>query len=760
MSLSLTPLSSLPLEITVLILCLGIWGYGLYASRFQTTTVRAITSFLRLIILTVAWLIVHELTMVTTQSVKKPRHTAVLMDRSGSMFSGNNAPSGTSRINEGMRIVETLQKEGIKTMNFSFADQLSPGIPVQTSKNSETLPMASSGTDFMSALTQLIRQNPDLGQIILISDGHDFSPLSRMSPDQIDAFVQVNAIPPIHSVYIGTMDETPDMLVHSVEAPSFSYIRSPLKIDVTMLARKMTDTVPQIQLLEDQKVIQFQSAALDEHGFGRGSFEIYPDQVGEHLYQIHIPPHADEKNTKNNTQSFLVKTGRDKINVLHIAGSVTPDLQGLRSVFERDPFIEFTAFYILRTREHSQISINGRAIPPDEMALVQFPVEEIFDRQLFSFDVVIFQDFDAGNYFRNSYQARKLLRKITTFVTDQHGGLVFISGPRTASGPSLALTPIGSILPVPPKAFRTRYHDGFQDLKPAEKGDSSLLEHPLLQGFEGGLPRIFGYMETGKPHKNTRILLKTKTNEPVLATRLVGNGRTLFLNTSSSWVWRREAMISGRTGADYDHFWRNMLKWASGDPSFNPIQIQTSSSRENPLLLKTEILLRDDHFRPLSRKQGTVRVQSVDHPDQIVELPFTTSRDGVANLSAALTEPGFYRVLYAPDPNAKTPSSDKKSPSGSRYAIVKNIFLGGSMTEYRESDPRPETLRLLSSATGGRFFEHTDTFSTSAIDSTSMTVESVVSTRRTRLRDSILLLPILLLLAGLEWFVRRQNHLA
>ncbi len=735
MTFALHPLGSPLWEGLIAALCLGLWIYGLYVSRYHSLKVRWATGLLRLMILSVGWLILHEATFISKTMSVEPMKSAILVDRSGSMSTYLSSESGLTRLDRATEVVETIRQSELKTSLYSFDEQLVQGLPTE---------VPSAGTQFQDALSQLLASESNLAQIVLISDGHDFSPLTGMTSEEQENWLSMQGMPPIHSVYIGTMEDEPDLLIHSIEAPSFSYIRAPLKIDVTILARNLSNSDPQVQLLEDEKVIQFQTPVLDEHGFGRVNFEIYPDRVGEHLYQIHVPAHARESNTLNNSQFFMVETGRDKISVLHIAGSVTPDLQGLRALFENDPFIELTAFYILRTREHLQIGTDGRLIPPDEMALVQFPVEEIFDRQLYSFDVVVFQDFDAGNYFQNSYQARKLMQKIVLFVKENRGGLIVIAGPKTASGPSLALSPVGDILPIIPKKHRTPYIMETRQMKATETGK----HHPVLIGFGSSLPEIFGLMDTHSLHAEADLLLQTPKKEPLLATRHVGKGRTIFLNSSSSWVWRREAMSEGKTSTEYDLFWRQVLKWVSGDPSLNPTQLKASTSQEQPLQVHTDLQLRNVNYVPLKNRKGTLTIRSAQsrESEALQTVPFTTSTNGMASLSLNLKQPGYYQMeLQAGKGVPKT---------------VRNLFLGGSVAEHQKNEPQPETLKILSSLTGGRFFDSPESFSVDDIQTKDKTIEKVIETKRVKLRDSLFLLPFILILAALEWIIRRSHHMA
>jgi len=751
MSYTYTSLPSIWLEILVALACIAVWAYSVFSTRHQRPLIRIATSILRALILAVAFLVIHEFTLITRKTVTEPLQTAVLVDQSGSMRMTQSAVAknllagseAASRLDQAVQLVESLHSAENQTLQFSFDESLHPGPPQ---------PGASSGTHFMNSISELLSKQGDLSQIVLISDGHDFSPLTTMTTEEVKTWLETVGSPPIHTILIGDQEDDPDFLIHSVEAPSFSYVRSPLKIDVTILGRKLEGNAPQVQLLEDEKIIQFQTAALDEHGFGRVSFEIYPDQVGEHLYNIHIPPHPDETNLNNNSQNLLIKTGRDKINVLHISGSVTPDLQGLRSIFEQDPFIEFTAFYILRTQEHMQIGVDGRMIPPEEMALVQFPVEEIFDRQLYSFDVVVFQDFDAGNYFRNSYQARKLMRKIATFVQEQNGGLVVIGGPRTAKGPPLALTAVGDILPVELFPYRTRYREASTN----RFRTNINWDHPILEGFSGSFPKLFGSMELKGLHPEADLLIADSEQTPILATRHVGRGRTVFLNSSSSWLWRREALAKGETADAYHTFWRQVLKWVSGDPNLNPSQVTPNTSQERPLDLQAEIELRNANYHPVELAQGEAHIVPVDKSlqQEPITIPFTTSKEGRALIQSEVPSPGFYRLEIDTGPTKGAQQDDNQ------FILKRNIFLGGSVLEHQENAPVPETLQLLSDLSGGTYSQSEEVFQPSILEKHRKVKTSTTETQRLRLRDSIYLLPILLLLVAAEWYIRRQNHLA
>ena len=84
---------------------------------------------------------------------------------------------------------------------------------------------------------------------------------------------------------------------------------------------------------------------------------------------------------------------RDRLRLLHVAGRPTYDVRALRMWLKSDESIDLVAFFILRTDED-----NTETTDDSELALIPFPVDELFTEHLPSFDAVILQDIDAVTY--------------------------------------------------------------------------------------------------------------------------------------------------------------------------------------------------------------------------------------------------------------------------------------------------------------------------------------------------------------------------
>ena len=121
-----------------------------------------------------------------------------------------------------------------------------------------------------------------------------------------------------------------------------------------------------------------------------------PNKMGDQLLQLRLAPLDSETNLQNNLAYLSVPVRANRLKVLHIAGRTSWDVRYLRSLLEDSPEIDLISFFILRDPFE-----DANNIPENELALIQFPVEELFMVELFKFDVVVFHNFTIKKYLRN-----------------------------------------------------------------------------------------------------------------------------------------------------------------------------------------------------------------------------------------------------------------------------------------------------------------------------------------------------------------------
>ena len=112
-------------------------------------------------------------------------------------------------------------------------------------------------------------------------------------------------------------------------------------------------------------------------------------------------------------------------------------------MLRRDPNVDLVSFFILRTETDEQPWNRN------EMSLIPFPTYEIFEDQLHSFDLVIFQNFNYAPYGVEPY-----LAGIREYV-EQGGAFAMIGGDLSFGAGGYAQTPLQEILPVDVPTMRS-----------------------------------------------------------------------------------------------------------------------------------------------------------------------------------------------------------------------------------------------------------------------------------------------------------------
>ena len=280
----------------------------------------------------------------------------------------------------------------------------------------------------------------------------------------------------------------------------------------------------------------FQSEADD----AQVTFRFVPERIGKEIYAVKATTVEGEAITRNNERWFVVNVIRDRIRVLQVVGRPSWDVRFLRQFLTGNPNVDLISFFILRTADDLRRTSN------QELSLIPFPTNELFEEQLGSFDAVVFQNFDYG-----PYDMARYLPEVRDYV-EGGGGLLMLGGDLSFGAGGYAGTAVADVLPVrlPPTAAPA------QNIDPApfrpvlsEAG----ARHPITRLAFGGeandalwraLPELPGTNIVLGPTEGATVLAEHPTRRgqdgeamPVLAIREVGEGRSMALTVDSSWKW-------------------------------------------------------------------------------------------------------------------------------------------------------------------------------------------------------------------------------
>jgi hypothetical protein len=371
-----------------LLVSLGFHYWGL--RRERSALMRHLLLWLRVLASAMLLLFLLEPGRRSMTLAHLPGSIAVLVDQTASMQLPVRS-GGQTRAAEAAKVVEgLLEQRGERPESvelFGFGESLTP---VTLASLREEIPKAEH-TDLLAGLRALqhaTQGSKPLVGVVLVSDGADNTRLRHGMNAQAVEFLKSLQVP-VSTVLVGE-EKLVDLAIERIQVDGFAFVRSKLQVDASVRLRGLQGKRLGILLKSEGQVVAAKEVQAEfEDELQTVSFEITPDRTGRFVYTVVAEVSPEEILTDNNERSFSLKVMRDRIRVLLVSGRPSWEERFLRGLLKEDANIELVSFYILRNyNDSTEVSDESQ-----EMSLIPFPMREIFDEQLSSFDVVIFQKF-------------------------------------------------------------------------------------------------------------------------------------------------------------------------------------------------------------------------------------------------------------------------------------------------------------------------------------------------------------------------------
>ncbi len=597
------------------------------------------------------------------------------------------------------------------------------------------------GSDLGAALESIARAADERpAAIVVLSDGRLDRPGEIATGESTRAALGQLAVP-VHTVALA--ESAPrDASIRKVLAAGVAVAHQPFSLrieigcdgglscgDIPVVARELRDQGPPATLAEGVAHVVAGKAEVE--------LTMTVERAGARILEISIQPPEGDEIPENNRRFVSVDVKRDRVRVLHVAGRPTYDVRALRMWLKSDASVDVVAFFILRTHD-SDVKASA-----DELALIPFPVDELFTEQLPTFDAVVLQDFNAA-----PYGLTKHLPDLARYVNDG-GGLIMVGGKDSFVGGNYADTPLAKVLPVELDDSR---HASAVDLAwfaphLTDVGRSAPVLAPLRALLGDELPDMPGTNVVGDARPGTTVLMthpvrRTRGGNPmpVLALGEQGSGRTMALSIDGSHRLLFSNFAARDAGRAHGAFWDAMLGWLMRDPRFEPAVVDVKggciAGEEATLIL-----------RPLAGQKGeaTLKVVRLGSADVVRERKTTLDGSGkpVEILAGALDAGGYSAVVEVGAGAGKGPRTRRD------FACEK----GGD--EWADSRPDNARLEAIAAATGGKYVRPSEAGSLPLPPATQVAAERQVAP----------LLPAwawaigAAMLLGAHWIVRRLGGL-
>jgi len=430
----------------------------------------------------------------------------------------------------------------------------------------------------------------------------------------------------------------------------------------------------------------------------------------------------------------------EKIRVLLAQAYPNFEFRYLHNLLSRDETVELRSVLQEADAEH---------VAQDARALRLFPVRR---EDLFAYDVVILGDVNPALIGEAS------LAHVAEFVNQKQkgGALVVLAGPRYMP---LAFrgTPLEPLLPIELAAARapagTAPLTAGYTARPTPLG---LSLPPLQLGATPAetariwqsLPPLYWLLQAPEVKPGARVLLERPAGDgaqrawPVVLMQYVGAGRVWMHLTDSTWRWRK------LTGDQYfGRYWIQTIRFlARGKLTAGQRRVElTTPRREQPSdePLELRATFADDRLAPAEDDGVTVVIEQAGAADRRVKLRRVAGNRGMFETTLADLPPGEYHAWLA------VPPLDGPAPA----ADFRLVMPAG---ENLRTPVDAAALRQAAEATKGRFYtlENVDRLAAELPEGRQVPIETLPPRS---LWDRWPVLALLVVLLGLEWFVRKRS---
>jgi hypothetical protein len=430
-----------------------------------------------------------------------------------------------------------------------------------------------SGTQAFTALnTALADIQPErVAGAFLITDGevHDIPQKAKAGP--------------VHAIIVGQRGEN-DRKLTVVDAVRYTIVgqKAGVVVRVDDLGGGKAGTA-RVAVRIDGSDAGAQDVAL-----GRDTpIEIPITHEGESVVEIEAAPGPAELTLENNRAVVAINGVRDRLRVLLVSGEPNAGERVWRNLLKGDPSVDLVHFTILRDPEKIEPT------PMSELALIEFPRQELFEEKLDGFDLIIFD-----RYGERGILPLRYYQNLSGYVYEG-GALLVSAGPEFSTYTSIYRTPLSVVLPAQPT--------GEVITKPFKPMVTALGQaHPITKDLPGAntdkTPPSWGrwFRQIGAQKVMGDVVMSGPGDKPLLVLDRIGKGRVAELLSDQGWLWAR----GYEGGGPIAELLRRIAHWSMKEPELEEERL-TAAITGGDLMVERRTMASEPPAVTVTRPDGT-----------------------------------------------------------------------------------------------------------------------------------------------------------
>lgn len=679
--------------------------------------VRRTLLVLRAACLVAVVLLVFQPVLTCVISLEQKPLLPVLVDQSASMALADDSgsrPAQVAAVLGDARLLSLARKARMPFFGFST------GLGGEFRPGQDTLRFEGLGTNIEETVQELIAQlrGQPLAGVVVVTDGaaNMGEPLTRVGE---------KSPVPLFPVAVGSSKPQQDLVLRSAIANDFAYVGTEVPVEVRLVNHGFAMEKVNIELRRGGAILDATSVQLEaRQPETRVTLRFKPEAPGVERYVVSASHLAGELTYENNQAEFVVKTLPGKIKVVLIAGRPSHDAAFLARALEADASVEAQVYICRRGDGFYRATPHGVAHAlqqADCLFLLDFPVAgtgatvmEAVSEALSSRNLPLFW---AGGEDLEFSRLNPLWEHLPMRRAPQVGPVEM----RSVFLPSGVAHPLLAVEESAQAAIAA-----WQELPPVP---SRYYEVPLW-------PNSI-VLAVGQPTPRAR-----GKEVPLIVARETPEHRAVALFASGFWRWH--LMMWGVRGDDsvYPKFVQNLVRWLALREEHRQLRVRTDRQlyrSGEPILFSAQVYTPD--FRP--QEGAKVQVQ-VTGPEATRALTLEEVGAGRYECKLIAGVEGDYRF-----------TANAVVPLGQALADTGHFSVTRWSVEFLNTASNLEELQQMAERSGGALSLWNDLSPLLK----SLALNPAREERRVQFRywASSTILGLIVILLGMEWFLRRRK---
>ncbi len=670
-------------------------------SKFQ----KFILIFLRAFALLLIIFMIFEPILSLSKKITIEPLNLVFLDDSRSM----KFDDGTKRDSNAVNFTESI----INSDKIPNTDLFNFGIKVNPlEKNSlKKVGFKEGSTNFENIFSSIENMKTDISSITIISDGEYTTGINPLyKAEQLGI--------PVFTIGIGDSSKKKDVEILRVLNNDLLYVNNPTEILATIKNTGYSNQNAKVELYIDGELSDQKNVVLSATGLQTERLFFTPKSAGEKKLLLTVSSLNGEFTLANNKIVKYVKVLSDKVKILMVSSSPSPDLSFIKNAIEKEE--NFIVSSIVETA-------NGKYL------------DKLNNSVIDSADIVFLIGFPSSS------SQKELVDNIFGKINKGKVPYFFVFSPGTDIKEFLSLNSQSSFSA---NQISGNYREVEAEIN-RNSNEISLTGNDSVEKISWqNLPPLVQQMGNYQAKPESKILAFVKlnnkvTNQPLILTRNFSGSRSISVLAGNIWKWKLQT--AKKENHLFDFFITNSVKWLNSAEEIKRIRVKTlkkNYSQGEPIEFTANVY--DESLNPLEDAEVKVDISSGINK---YELALQNIAPGIYTGSIDINETGDFNF------------NGQVLLNGTQIGADKGSFnIGEIDLEYLNPRMNYEFLNLLSKSTQGEFFlpDEFRNYEQKLSSIISKKSKEKIVTSEVSLWSTEWLLGLVIFLFALEWFLRKR----